>query len=91
MDDFIDHLDMKSGPVYYIQKQNSNLSEEYPELMNDIRMDSFDFAKQVFNKEPDAINFWFGDERAVTSSKIKIIVSSSIFFTIDSITILFSA
>lgn len=25
------------------------------------------FAKEAFNKEPDAVNFWMGDSRAVTS------------------------
>jgi peptidyl-lysine (3S)-dioxygenase / protease len=58
-----------SGPVQYIQRQNSNLTADFPELIEDIDMEVLDFAKQVFNKEPDAINFWMGDERAVTSSK----------------------
>ena len=25
------------------------------------------FAREAFNKDPDAVNFWMGDERAVTS------------------------
>lgn len=59
-----------SGNIHYIQKQNSNLTDDFAELMNDIHSDSINFAKDVFNKNPDAINFWMGDERAVTSSKI---------------------
>lgn len=27
------------------------------------------WATTVFNKKPDAINFWMGDKRAVTSCK----------------------
>lgn len=58
-----------SGPVPYIQKQNSNLTTDFSELMNDINMDTLRFAYEAFNKEPDAVNFWMGDERAITSSK----------------------
>lgn len=58
-----------SGPVPYIQKQNSNLTTDFNELMNDINMDTLRFAYEAFNKEPDAVNFWMGDERAITSSK----------------------
>lgn len=31
-------------------------------------METLQFAEAAFNKRPDAINFWMGDERAVTSS-----------------------
>lgn len=60
---------LSSGPVPYIQKQNSNLTEDFKELIKDINMDTLQFAHEAFNKEPDAVNFWMGDERAVTSSK----------------------
>ena len=53
--------------VHYIQRQNSNLSQEMPELMDDIK--ELEWAKEAFGKEPDAVNFWMGDQRAVTSSK----------------------
>ncbi|XP_055680800.1 bifunctional peptidase and (3S)-lysyl hydroxylase Jmjd7 [Lutzomyia longipalpis] len=67
MGDFLDKLDNKSDLIYYIQKQNSNLSTDFHELLNDIDMESLNFSKESFNKDPDAINFWMGDERAVTS------------------------
>jgi peptidyl-lysine (3S)-dioxygenase / protease len=67
MSEFLDNLETKSGPIQYIQRQNSNLVADFPELLDDIDLSALDFAKEVFNKEPDAINFWMGDERAVTS------------------------
>lgn len=59
----------RSGPVPYIQKQNSNLTTDFKELIDDLHLDTLKFAYEAFNKEPDAVNFWMGDERAVTSSK----------------------
>lgn len=52
----------------YIQKQNSNLTEDFNELMCDVEPD-IDWASQAFDKKPDAVNFWMGDTRAVTSCK----------------------
>ena len=57
----------KSTGVHYIQKQNSNLTEEISDLIDDIC--PFDWATEAFGKSPDAVNFWMGDQRAVTSSK----------------------
>lgn len=54
--------------ILYIQKQNSNLTEDFTELIPDIESD-VSWASKAFNKKPDAVNFWMGDERAVTSSK----------------------
>jgi peptidyl-lysine (3S)-dioxygenase / protease len=56
-----------SGPICYIQKQNSNLTDDFPELMEDLDSSLINFAKEAFDKEPDAVNFWMGDTRAVTS------------------------
>lgn len=67
MEEFLQHLDNPMGPVYYIQKQNSNFSIDFPELKNDIDCSVLEFAEKCFNKPPDAINFWMGDERAITS------------------------
>lgn len=53
--------------MHYVQKQNSNLTEEFPELVEDLDLTLLNFAKLAFNKEPDAINFWMGDSRAITS------------------------
>jgi hypothetical protein len=55
------------GPVHYIQRQNSNLTEDLPELVDDLDYSLLNFAKEAFNKEPDAVNFWMGDCRAITS------------------------
>ncbi|CRK89741.1 CLUMA_CG003374, isoform A, partial [Clunio marinus] len=67
MKDFLNALDKKNGPICYIQKQNSNLTLDFPELVKDVNSTILNFAKEAFNKEPDAVNFWMGDERAVTS------------------------
>lgn len=65
---FLDGLEQKDkNQIYYIQRQNSNLIEDFPDLLNDIDLTTLHFAKQAFNKEYDALNFWMGDERAVTS------------------------
>ena len=55
--------------VPYIQKQNSNLTDEFPELLEDSGTE-IKWASEVFGNQPDAVNFWMGDERAVTSSKL---------------------
>ncbi len=54
--------------VPYIQKQNSNLTDEFPELLEDSGAE-IKWASEVFGNRPDAVNFWMGDERAVTSSE----------------------
>lgn len=51
--------------VFYAQKQNSSLTEEFAEIMGDIRQ--LGWATEAFGKQPDAVNFWLGDARAVTS------------------------
>ena len=69
MEDFINRLnDTRPNEVYYIQKQNSNLTDEFKEIFNDVDSD-VSWASEAFGKKPDAINFWMGDGRAVTSSK----------------------
>ncbi|CAG5055135.1 unnamed protein product [Parnassius apollo] len=67
MGDFLTMLENKSeNLIPYIQRQNSNLTEDFPELIRDVETD-IPFASEAFNKKPDAVNFWMGDERAVTS------------------------
>ena len=65
--DIIQNPDSASG-VFYIQKQNSNLTEEFREIIDDVEPE-ISWASEAFGKKPDAVNFWMGDERAVTSSK----------------------
>ena len=52
--------------VFYIQKQNSNLTDEFPELLDGVPAD-IPWMSEALNKTPDAVNFWMGDQRAVTS------------------------
>ncbi|KAF9931799.1 JmjC domain-containing protein 7 [Mortierella alpina] len=52
--------------VRYIQLQNGNLMTEYQELMDDVPVD-IPFASEALGKLPDAVNFWYGDERSSTS------------------------
>lgn len=55
-----------SGNVKYAQTQNDSLREEYARLFADVPSD-IPFARIALEKEPDAINFWLGNERSVTS------------------------
>lgn len=70
--------------IHYIQKQNSNFTDDFAELCNDINVELLSFSAEAFNKNPDAVNFWMGDERAITSSKHSELVSCSILFTYNS-------
>ncbi|EDW70055.1 bifunctional peptidase and (3S)-lysyl hydroxylase Jmjd7 [Drosophila virilis] len=67
LSELLQRLDDPMGAVHYIQKQNSNFSLDFPELAGDIVSSDLNFAAQCFNKPPDAVNFWLGDERAITS------------------------
>ncbi|XP_076270258.1 jumonji domain containing 7 isoform X3 [Rhynchophorus ferrugineus] len=61
-----DSVYFRSNCVSYIQQQNSNLTEHFSELLADVETE-ISWASKAFNKSPDAVNFWMGDERAVTS------------------------
>jgi jumonji domain-containing protein 7 len=70
---FGEFLDVLGNPgahdgVYYVQKQNSNFTSEFRFLHEDAGTE-VSWASEAFGKTPDAVNFWMGDERAVTSSK----------------------
>ena len=71
MEEFLDIIEEpeSANGVFYIQKQNSNLTEEFEELMVDVDKE-ISWASEAFNKKPDAVNFWMGDSRAVTSSNL---------------------
>ncbi|XP_060072391.1 bifunctional peptidase and (3S)-lysyl hydroxylase Jmjd7-like [Ylistrum balloti] len=67
MSKFLDELDApKKDKVFYIQKQNSNLTEEFSSIISDVDTD-IDWGTEAFGQPPDAVNFWMGDGRAVTS------------------------
>jgi len=67
MTDFLDTLEDNNAMVHYIQKQNSNFTDDFSELCDDIDISLLSFSAEAFNKQPDAVNFWMGDERAITS------------------------
>ena len=52
--------------ICYLQKQNSNFTSEYPELWDDAETE-LPWATGAFGAQPDAVNLWIGDARAVTS------------------------
>ncbi|KAJ8299142.1 hypothetical protein KUTeg_023202 [Tegillarca granosa] len=68
MSEFLDIMDSpeKYNGVFYIQKQNSNLTEEFSVIISDVEKD-ISLGTETFGKTPDAVNFWMGDSRAVTS------------------------
>lgn len=63
--DIMEHPDQHSG-VFYIQKQNSNFTDEFKEIIGDVEPDIC-WGTEAFGSLPDAVNFWMGDTRAVTS------------------------
>lgn len=52
--------------VFYVQKQCSNLLDELPELTDDVEP-HVPWMSAALGKLPDAVNFWLGEARAVTS------------------------
>lgn len=67
MGDFLDALDHpEEGIIHYVQRQNSNLTHDFEPLREDVM--ELDWASEAFGSKPDAINFWMGDQRAVTST-----------------------
>ncbi|XP_058018012.1 bifunctional peptidase and (3S)-lysyl hydroxylase JMJD7 isoform X1 [Ahaetulla prasina] len=65
---FLDILEKKitSPGVFYVQKQCSNLIEEFPELIGDVEPE-IPWMSEALGKKPDAVNFWLGESSAVTS------------------------
>ncbi|XP_048751149.2 bifunctional peptidase and (3S)-lysyl hydroxylase Jmjd7-like [Ostrea edulis] len=63
--DIMDHPDQYNG-VFYIQKQNSNFIDEFEDIIGDVEPD-IPWGTEAFGLKPDAVNFWMGDTRAVTS------------------------
>ena len=43
------------------------MTDEFSEIMCDVEEDISWFS-EALGKKPDAVNFWMGDKRAVTSS-----------------------
>lgn len=84
--DILDHNIEEKG-IFYIQKQNSNFTEEFSEIIQDAALE-IPWATEAFGKAPDAVNFWMGDGRAVTSmhkdhyENLYCVVSGSKTFTL---------
>uniref|UniRef100_A0A8C5PXK3 Bifunctional peptidase and (3S)-lysyl hydroxylase JMJD7 n=1 Tax=Leptobrachium leishanense TaxID=445787 RepID=A0A8C5PXK3_9ANUR len=68
LSNFLDIVEKKSHQpgVFYIQKQCSNLTEEFPELLLDVES-HIPWMSEALGQLPDAVNFWLGEEAAVTS------------------------
>ncbi|XP_078419197.1 bifunctional peptidase and (3S)-lysyl hydroxylase JMJD7 isoform X2 [Cetorhinus maximus] len=66
--DFLDIIERKrtASGVFYVQKQCSNLTEEFPQLLPDIDPHIL-WMSEALGKVPDAVNFWLGESAAVTS------------------------
>ena len=50
----------------YCQQQNGCMKDEYSSLCGDIEME-VEFASTALNKKPDAVNFWMGESRSISS------------------------
>ncbi|XP_072320345.1 bifunctional peptidase and (3S)-lysyl hydroxylase JMJD7 isoform X2 [Eucyclogobius newberryi] len=69
LSDVLDIIEKKKpggSGVFYVQKQCSNLLEELPELTSDLEP-HVAWMSTALGKTPDAVNFWLGEESAVTS------------------------
>ncbi|KAM9328317.1 bifunctional peptidase and (3S)-lysyl hydroxylase JMJD7 [Pholidichthys leucotaenia] len=56
----------EGGGVFYVQKQCSNLLQELPELTADVE-EHVPWMSTALGKLPDAVNFWLGEAKAITS------------------------
>ncbi|KAI8361827.1 jmjC domain-containing protein 7 [Choanephora cucurbitarum] len=65
---FLDLVEGKqqSENAHYISLQNGSLSVEYGPLEQDVDPE-IDWCSRALGKQPDAVNFWFGDEKSITS------------------------
>ncbi|KAI8149323.1 putative pla2g4b [Fennellomyces sp. T-0311] len=65
---FLDILeDKESTPdAHYISLQNDSLHTEYMALKDDIE-EEISWCSEALGKKPDAVNFWMGNEKSITS------------------------
>lgn len=47
-------------------EQNDSLRQEFPGLMAEVEP-CLEVAREAFGNEPDAVNLWIGDDRAVSA------------------------
>ena len=55
-----------NAAVPYLQYQNSSLTVELPQLLTDIDSE-FSWASEAFGIPPEAVNFWIGGGKTITS------------------------
>lgn len=76
LDAFVAHQDKLRGSdssasddeVYYLQHQNDSFRQEFMEVLGrDLDASVEKWGTDLFGGAPDAINFWMGDSRAVSS------------------------
>lgn len=65
---FMDLMEGKqvSENANYISLQNGSLPVEYSAIENDVDKD-INWCSEALGKKPDAVNFWFGDDKSATS------------------------
>ncbi len=65
---FLDLLAARTpGLVPYVSAQNDSLHTNFSALAADVPAEGLDWATEAFGSAPDAVNFWFGDSRSVTT------------------------
>ncbi|KAF1326924.1 putative phospholipase, partial [Globisporangium splendens] len=66
--EFLTALNDRDGfdGVPYLSHQNDSLRDEFPMLYQDVPA-YLELAKVAFGNEPEAVNIWIGDERAVST------------------------
>ncbi|GIX86832.1 bifunctional peptidase and [Caerostris darwini] len=65
--EFLDEMESpRESRVFYLQKQNNCLADEFSSLLNDVDT-HIPWATDAIGDLPEAANFWLGDKRAVTS------------------------
>ncbi|KAI9023501.1 cupin-like domain-containing protein [Phycomyces nitens] len=66
-DQFIDIMESKDTvDKHYISLQNGSLPVEFSALEKDVAP-HIDWCTDALGKQPDAVNFWFGDSKSITS------------------------
>eukprot|EP00891_Asterochloris_glomerata_P003337 jgi/Astpho2/3337/Aster-04685 len=56
----------QSDLIVYLQQQNSNLTEHFPELLKDVEP-SIPWAAEALGMQPEAVNLWIGSSASLSS------------------------
>jgi len=60
-------LNFLHSGVYYLSAQNDCFRKEFQPLWGDISRSVLDWGTRAFGHQPDAVNLWLGNDRAVSS------------------------